>query len=91
MLRGATGTAIPIYMVEEDKNGTKRRMLVTIDTQVASLSTIRQSWPIFRRHVYLATRAMATNEKAHLMTLDDQTQEEQSLQALLSEQHRCRL
>jgi hypothetical protein len=76
--------------VEEDNNGNKRRMVGHYRHASGHLYLpFGQSWPIFRRHVYLATRAMATNEKAQLMTLDEQTQEEQSLQALLSEQHRC--
>lgn len=47
-----------------------------------------QSWPIFRRHVYLATLAMAHFDKKTVQ-LDDRTQEEQTLQEQLEAEYRC--
>ena len=49
-----------------------------------------QSWPVFRRHVFLATSAMtAKAEKSSPSQMTDEDAEELSLQEQLKAEHRC--
>jgi hypothetical protein len=75
--------------VEEDKEGVKHRKIGRYRHASGHLYLpFGQSWPIFRRHVYLATRAMTT-EKG-LPDMDEQTKEELELQErLVNEEYRC--
>lgn len=75
--------------VKEDEDGTKRRQIGNYRHASGRLFLpFTQSWPIFRRHVYLSTRAMTS---AHdLPDLDERTEEELQLQHSLSkEQQGC--
>jgi hypothetical protein len=49
-----------------------------------------QSWPVFRRHVFLATSAMTTKAgKSSSSQMTDEDAEELSLQEQLKAEHRC--
>lgn len=49
-----------------------------------------QSWPVFRRHVFLATSAMTSKaEKSSPSQMTDEDAEELSLQEQLKAEHRC--
>jgi len=75
--------------VEEDDNGKKQRKIGRYRHASGRLYLpFGQSWPIFKRHVFLATRAMTNHSNKPLET-DEQTQEEYELQGKLNEKHRC--
>ena len=49
-----------------------------------------QSWPVFRRHIFLATSAMtAKSGKSSTIQMTDEDAEELSLQEQLQAEHRC--
>ncbi len=49
-----------------------------------------QSWPVFRRHVFLATSAMTAKEgKSSSNQMTDEDAEERDLQEQLKDEHRC--
>lgn len=75
--------------VEKDKDGVNRRKIGRYRHASGRLYLpFRQSWPVFRRHIYLATRAM-TNSPENLPEMDQRDKEEQELQARLSKNQRC--
>jgi len=49
----------------------------------------RQSWPVFRRHVYLATRAMSAKADESSNQLPEEDAEELDLQVRLKAEYRC--
>jgi len=74
--------------VEQDKDGVRRRKIGRYRHAAGHLYLpFGQSWPVFRRHVYLATRAMTKMDKSE--RLDERTEEELSLQEQLAEEYRC--
>ena len=74
--------------VEPDKGGVKRRRIGRYRHAAGHLYLpFNQGWPIFRRHVYLATRAMTKGDR--LPEMDEQTREEEALQQRLAEEYRC--
>jgi hypothetical protein len=74
--------------VEEDDTGLKRRKIGRYRHSTGRLYLpFGQSWPIFRRHVYLATRAMTKVDG--LPEMDERTKEEMDLQEQLAAEHRC--
>ncbi len=78
--------------VNKDKDGTKRRMIGNYRHASGRLFLpFAQSWPIFRRHVYLSTCAMSS--ASDLPDMDERTEEELQLQLQLqqslSAEHRC--
>ena len=75
--------------VEEDPDGVSRRKIGRYRHSSGRLYLpFQQSWPVFRRHVYLSTRAMV-NSEAHLPDLDERDQDELELQERLSPDQRC--
>lgn len=74
--------------IEEDEEKIKHRKIGHYRHASAQLYLpFQQSWPVFRRHVYLTTRSMAHTK--HLPRLDERDHEEQELQRALPEQYRC--
>jgi hypothetical protein len=74
--------------VEEDEHGLKHRRIGRYRHASGRLYLpFRQAWPVFRRHVYLATQAMAKPRKRPEM--DEPTQEEMDLQERLGDDQRC--
>lgn len=76
--------------VQKDEDGKKRRKVGRYRHASGRLYLpFGQSWPIFRRHVYLATRAMTQASK--IPDLDERTAEEQEIQEQpqLPASHRC--
>jgi len=75
--------------IDEDEDGTRRRKIGHYRHASGRLYlSFGQSYPVFRRHVYLTTRAMLGSDTG-LPEMDERTQEEADVQALLSEEHRC--
>lgn len=75
--------------IEEDAAGLKWRKVGRYRHASGQLYLpFRQSWPVFRRHVYLTTRAMA-NSHEDLPKLNERDEEELNLQEKLPEKHRC--
>lgn len=73
----------------EDDKGIKHRKIGRYRHASGQLYLpFRQSWPVFRRHVYLTTRAMA-NSHEHLPEPDERDKEELELQERLPAEHRC--
>jgi len=76
--------------VEEDTDGLKRRKIGRYRNATGQIYLpFAQSWPVFRRHVYLAARAMAVVDGAADDQLDEPTEEELHFQERLRIQHRC--
>lgn len=74
--------------IEEDEQGCKRRRIGRYRHSSGHIYLpFRQSWPIFRRHVYLATRAMVIHEK--LPGMDERTQEEMDIQQTMADEYKC--
>ena len=74
--------------VDEDDKGLKRRKIGRYRHAAGKLYLpFGQSWPVFRRHVYLATCAMTAGNK--LSKLDERTAEELEIQKHLPDEHRC--
>lgn len=74
--------------VEDDEDGTKRRRIGNYRHASGRLFLpFAQSWPIFRRHVYLSTRAMTS--APNLPDMDERTEEEFELQQRLRDEQRC--
>ena len=74
--------------VEEDESGTKRRKIGNYRHAAGRLYLpFNQGWPIFRRHVYLATRGMTEN--TGLPEVDEQTKAEEEFQKQLGGKYRC--
>lgn len=74
--------------VEPGNDGKKRRRIGSYRHASGRLYLpFGQSWPIFRRHVYLATRAMVTGGRQAEM--DEKTQEELELQESLAAERQC--
>ena len=74
--------------VEEDSDGVKRRKIGRYRHSSGYIYLpFKQSWPIFRRHVYLTTRAMS--KAIDLPDMDERTAEEIDLQMRLQREHRC--
>lgn len=74
--------------VQPDADGVKRRKIGHYRHASGHLYLpFGQSWPVFRRHVYLTTRAMASQAK--LPELDERTKEEMDLQEQLAKEQRC--
>jgi hypothetical protein len=75
--------------VEEDADGIKRPRIGRYRHAAGRIYLpFGQSWPIFRRHVYLATRAM-TQLRALPELDDEKTEEELNRQKQLPMEHRC--
>jgi hypothetical protein len=74
--------------IEKDKSGKKHRKFGHYRHASGKLYLpFRQSWPLFRRHVYLATRAMTKVDK--LPEIDEQTLDESEIQERLTIEHKC--
>jgi len=74
--------------VQPDPDGVRRRKIGHYRHASGHLYLpFGQSWPVFRRHVYLTTRAMVSRTK--LPELDERTKEEMDLQEQLAAEHRC--
>lgn len=74
--------------VKEDTDGIRRRLIGNYRHASGRLFLpFSQSWPIFRRHVYLSTRAMTSG--AIQPGTDERTKEELELQESLNEERRC--
>lgn len=74
--------------IEKDSNGIKHRKIGHYRHSSGHLYLpFRQSWPIFRRHIYLAIRAMANLSLNNQM--DEPDNEELSLQKELPKPHQC--
>jgi len=74
--------------VDEDEGGIKRRKIGSYRHASGHLYLpFAQSWPIFRRHIFLATQAMTKNIITHAM--DEQTSDELLLQETLNPNLRC--
>ncbi|MGA1826269.1 MAG: RNA-directed DNA polymerase [bacterium] len=73
---------------EKDKHGKKKRNIGHY-RHASGRYYLRfgQSWPIFRRHIYLSTRAMSNQKK--LTNENERDQEEQEFQESLSMDYRC--
>lgn len=77
----------PIW-VEKDSEGVNRRKIGNYRHSSGQLFlSFGQSWPIFRRHVYLTTRAMSVAKD--LPAMDERTNEEAELQERATEDWRC--
>jgi hypothetical protein len=76
--------------VDEDKDGVRRRKIGRYRHAAGRLYLpFGQSWPVFRRHVYLASRAMTVPYADRFENLDEATEEELNFQRYLNEEHRC--
>ncbi len=76
--------------IEEDEQGRKCRRIGRYRHASGRLYLpFQQSWPVFRRHVYLATRAMMSCKSSEEMEMDDRTEEELALQQRLNDKQRC--
>lgn len=74
--------------VDEDDRGLKQRKIGRYRHASGRLYLpFGQSWPVFRRHVYLATCAMTSHHKRP--KLDERTAEELEIQKHLPSEHRC--
>jgi hypothetical protein len=74
--------------VEDDKDGVKRRKIGRYRHASGRLFLpFGQSWPVFRRHVYLATQAMT--KEGNRPDMDERTSEELAVQKELSSDQRC--
>ena len=72
--------------VDEESDGRRRRKIGQYRHASGQLYLpFGQSWPVFRRHVYLATRAMTLTNEATVKNLDEPTQEELDFQELLAQ------
>jgi hypothetical protein len=76
--------------VEEDRDGIKRRKIGRYRHSSGRLYLpFSQSWPIFRRHVYLTTRAMTLGGRTPDKDLDEKTRDELTIQEGLQSEYRC--
>jgi hypothetical protein len=76
--------------VETEKDGSHRRRIGQYRHAAGNLYLpFGQSWPVFRRHAHLTTRAMSLVDDKAATSLDEATQEELDLQRWLDEEHRC--
>jgi len=74
--------------VETDEDGVRRRKIGRYRHSSGRIYLpFGQSWPIFRRHVFLATGAMTANAKS--AGFDESTKEELELQSRLKQEQRC--
>jgi hypothetical protein len=79
----------PIW-VDEDPDGTKHRKIGRYRRSSGQLYLpFGQSWPVFRRHVYLTTRAMAGTNEDELDSFDESTREELEFQKDLKPNYAC--
>ena len=77
----------PIW-IDEESDGRRRRKTGQYRHSSGQLFlSFGQSWPVFRRHVYLATRAMTAHKE--LPELDERTEEEAELQKSDSDHQWC--
>lgn len=75
--------------VEEDPDGVSRRKIGHYRHSSGRLYLpFQQSWPVFRRHIYLSTRAMV-NSQTHLPDLDEHDKDELEFQERLPPDQRC--
>ncbi len=76
--------------VDEDDGVRRRKIGKYRHSSERIYLSFGQSWPVFRRHVYLATSAMtATDRSSPSSQMTDEDAEELSLQEHLKEEHRC--
>ena len=77
--------------VDTDENGVHHRKIGRYRHSSGKIYLpFGQSWPIFRRHVFLATSAMtAKTGKAFACHLTEEDAKELSIQELLKAEHRC--
>jgi len=74
----------------EDDNGIRNRKIGRYRHATGQLYLpFSQSWPVFRRHVFLATRAMTGIGSDSDEGIDKSTQEELEFQEHLHGEHRC--
>jgi len=74
--------------VEEDEGGVKRIKIGRYRHSSGRLYlSFGQSWPVFRRHVYLTTSAMTAAEKPR--ESDEATEDEGEMQERRDPEHRC--
>ncbi|NQT55026.1 MAG: hypothetical protein HQ551_02220 [Desulfobacteraceae bacterium] len=75
--------------IDEDESGLKHRRIGRYRHSSGRFYLpFRQSWPVFRRHVYLTTRAMIGGMRK-LPELDESDEDELEMQLRLKEEFRC--